>query len=494
MLKKNNLKLENFIVNLPTNKKTILEKINKNQNGIIFVKSENKLLGSITDGDIRRYILKNENFNTVYKNSSLINFKVRFVRNDYNRNKILNIFFKSRPEIKCLPVVNSKKEIIEILNKNKLFPIPLIEPSIEKEEYNNILECLKSGWISSAGYYVKKFENDFKKYIGGGYCVSSCNGTAAITLALLSFNIGKGDEVIVPNFTFAASINAIIATGAKPVIADINKNNWLIDNDEIQKLITKKTKAILIVHIYGIVFKFNKLRNILKKKKRKIFVIEDTAEGLGSKLNKKQIGLSGDCSTFSFYANKNITTGEGGMSVFENKKYYNQALKIRNQGRNVDDRYFWHSMAGANFRMTNLQASIGCAQIKKINKFQTLRKKVFSYYDKKFINDENISILPKPKFTENSYWLYTILIKNFNEKKRNLLIESLKNNGIETRPGFYPLNIMPGYKKFSRGQYKVSHFVSSKTISLPSSPNLKKNEINRIVNIFYKNLTKLINL
>ena len=126
---------------------------------------------------------------------------------------------------------------------------------------------------------------------------------------------------------------------------------------------------------------------------------------------------------------------------------YNQALKIRNQGRNVDDRYFWHSMAGANFRMTNLQASIGCAQIKKINKFQTFRKKVFSYYDKKFINDKNISILPKPKFTENSYWLYTILIKNFNEKKRNLLIESLKNNGIETRPGFYPLNNMPGYKK-----------------------------------------------
>lgn len=491
MLNNKNFVLSDFVIELPTNKKIILKKINKNQNGIVFVTYKNKLLGSITDGDIRRHIIKNENFNLVSKKSSLINLSVKFVKNDYNRNKILNIFFDSRPEIKCLPVINSKNEIVQILNRNKIFPIPLLEPSIEKEEYNNILNCLRSGWISSAGYYVKKFEDDFKNFINGGHCISSCNGTTAITLALLSFNIGRGDEVIVPNFTFAATINAVISAGAKPVIADVDQNTWLIDENKIEKLITKKTKAIIVVHIYGIVFKFNNLKKLLKKYKKKIFIIEDTAEGLGSKFNGKQIGLSGDCSTFSFYANKNITTGEGGMSVFKLKKYYKKAIMIRNQGRNINDRYFWHSIAGVNFRMTNLQASIGCAQIKKIKKFQKLRKKIFKYYDKTFKLDNNINIIPKPKFTENSYWLYTILIKNINEKKRNKLIKLLRNDGVETRPGFYPLNIMPDFKKFAKGSYPGSNYISYRTISLPSSINIKKDEIKTIVNIFYKNLKKI---
>lgn len=213
---------------------------------------------------------------------------------------------------------------------------------------------------------------------------------------------------------------------------------------------------------------------------------------MGTKYNKKYIGNLSDCSTFSFYANKTITTGEGGMLIFKKKIYYKRALILRNQGRDISDEFFKHKLRGFNFRLTNIQAAIGYAQLFKIKKLISKRKKIFNFYNKFFIKFKNIKLIPQPKNTENSYWLYTLQILNIDEKKRNSLINSLKKKGIETRPGFYPISEMKPYKKFKKnGKYLVSKKISSQILSLPSSPKLSKKTINYITSIFLIELKKL---
>jgi perosamine synthetase len=483
-MKSKSKNIKKFTVSLPENLNNILKKINVNQEGIVFVVKNYKLFGSISDGDIRRYIIKNKLRKKINYKTNIINKKTRFVRSNTSKKRILSLFNQSKPKIKILPVVNRYNQIINFIHRNKTFPLPLLEPMIGKGEIENVLECLNSGWISSAGKYVEKFENEFKHHMGGGYPTTVTNGTAAIILALNTFEVKKGDEVIVTNFTFAATVNAIVACGAKPVLVDINKDTWLPEIDSILKKITKRTKAIIVVHIYGIPFDVKSLKKRINSKiLKKIFIIEDSAEALGTLKKGKQIGLDGDCATFSFYPNKNITTGEGGMSVFTKKQYWEKAIIIKNQGREQNDKFFYHKIIGNNFRITNLQAAIGCAQMKRLKIFQKMRKKVFFNYDQQLSKIKSFILLPKIKGTQNSYWLYTIRIRNISESQRNLIIKQLKNRGIETRPAFYPINSMPAYKHLSKENMPNSKLVGLSGISLPSSPYLSKSHIKDVCNI-----------
>ena len=368
--------------------------------------------------------------------------------------------------------------------------IPISKPHLEKDEINNVLKCIKSGWISYAGKYVQEFEKTFTNYLGGGFSVAVSNGTAAIELALRTFKIGYGDEVIIPNFTFAATINAVINSGAKPVLADVEKSTWTIDIHEIKKKITKKTKAIIAVHIYGQPAKIDEIKKIAKKHKVKI--IEDSAEALGATYKGRKIGIKSDCATFSFFANKTITTGEGGMLVFKNKKASELAKLLRNQGQSLK-KQFWHDNAGFNFRMTNIQAALGVAQMKKINKFISKRKMIFKFYNDKLKKSDKIKFLPSNSWSENSYWYYTILINNIGKFQRNRLIKTLKSYGIETRPCFYPLNTMEPYKKYAQGTYKVSYNIGQNAITLPTFYSLEKKQQSYIVKILLKILKKYEN-
>lgn len=363
--------------------------------------------------------------------------------------------------------------------KYKSYKYPLSSIYIDGDEKKNIKYCIETGVISSIGNFVTKFEKNFIKYLGGGHALAVSNGTDAIELALKSLDIKAGSEIIVPNLTFAATINAVINCNFKPVLVDIDKNTWNIDPIDIQNKITNKTKAIIIVHLYGIPCDYNKILKIVKN--NNFFLIEDCAESLGSKFKNKKMGLEGDASTYSFYANKTITTGEGGMTVFKKKENYFKALKIRNQGRSFIKTY-WHDIVGSNYRITNIQAALGVAQLKKINFLLNKRKKIFRYYDEFFKVNQNIILIPKPKNTENSYWFYTITIKNISEKTRDKLSDFLNSKGVENRPFFYPLNIMPAYKKYSKGLFLQSKELSFKSISLPTSINLKKKEIKIIAN------------
>jgi len=462
--------LSNFTVELPSRLSIILKKINKNESGLIFVVDKHfTLKGSISDGDIRRNILKkNKIKEMIFFKSSIVNKTPIFLRSDSNIENILRILnheSKSK-NIRCLPLVDNKKRVVDISTTKKIRRYPLASPILGEQELNNVVNSIKSGWISSRGAYISKFEKNFEKYLKGGHAVAVSNGTVALQVALSALGIKKNDEVIVPNFTFGASINAIINVGAKPVIADVSLQNWTIDLNDLKKKISNKTKAIMPVHIYGQPCQIDEIVKIAKK--NKLLIIEDSAEAIGATYKKRLIGLDGDCSCFSFFANKTITTGEGGMAVFRKKTVAQKARILINQGLSSKRKYY-HDCVGSNYRLTNLQAGIGVAQLDRIGELLKIRKKIFKIYDQSLIQIKSIKLLPKNDWSTNSYWLYTFVVKNLGRFKRDKIIENLQNLGIECRPGFFCLSEMNPFKKFAKGKFPNSKFLSENSISLPST-------------------------
>ena len=368
--------------------------------------------------------------------------------------------------------------------KNKIF---ISQPYLDNYDKKNLVETFDSTWISSNGNNILNFEKSFQKYTGSNYSLTCSNGTIAIELALKSLKVKSGDEVIVPNLTFAATINAVINVGATPVLVDVNRNDFGFNKDELTRSINKKTFAIIFVHLLGIPVNIKKNLSGIKKK---FFIIEDCAESLGAKIDGVHTGFNADCSTFSFFSNKIITTGEGGMINFKNKNVFNLAKKIKNQGR-LNSKYYWHDKIGGNYRLTNMQASIGISQLKKINNLLKMRKEIYKIYDKKFEKIKVIHplhLIINCDFNNISYWYYTFFIDNLGLKKRDKLIKDMLKSGVETRPLFYPLSDMKIYKKFLKGGCNNSKLWSYNSMSIPTYPNLRRKEINYVASTLIKHL------
>ena len=361
--------------------------------------------------------------------------------------------------------------------------IPVNRPLFSKLEKKYLIECIDSGWISSSGGFITKFEESFKKVVSRKYSVAVSNGTAALDIAIKTLNLNKGDEIIVPNFTIISCLNEIIREGIKPIFVDADPNTFNIDPEQIERKITKKTKAILIVHIYGLPVNLEKI--IKLKNKYKLKLIEDCAEQLGQTYNKKPIGSFGDISTFSFYANKHITTGEGGMIVTNNKSYFKKFLELRNICFSLKKPRFIHDDIGWNYRMTNMQAAIGCAQLKKLSYFIEKKRKIGNYYSKEL---KEIPALQLPvlsnKFSKNIFWVYSLIIKNKNFKAIELS-KILKKKGIETRPFFYPMHMQPVIKKLKlinkNEKFPVSEQIYKYGLYLPSGIGNTFKEIKEVI-------------
>ena len=479
-----------YYITLPKRMEDLLKAISKNGLGIIFVVDENqKLQGALTDGDIRRALFNGVKINEmINKDFKFLNTNPFWLPYSSSVQKIMSHLNQSNEkDLKCIPLLNENKEIVDISTRNKVRSFPVASPEIGEEELANVIDAISTGYISSVGKYIEQFENKFEEYIGQGYAVAVSSGTSALQLALSTLNLSKDDEVILPNFTFGGSINSIINSGATPVLADINIDNWTIDLNEIKKKITNKTKAIMPVHIYGQPSEMDEICEIAKK--NKLLIIEDCAEAIGARYKDKIIGSHGDSSCFSFFANKTLTTGEGGMALFKKKDDAEKAKILRDHGMSKKKKY-WHDFLGFNYRMTNMQAAIGVAQIKKIDILLKNKKKIFEYYDSKFRDNSRIFLLPKNSWSENSYWIYTIRIKGFSETKRDKFIINLKNRGVDCRPGFYPLHLMKPYKPYAKGDLKNSISVSKNSVSLPSAPNLTHQDQDFISKIFYQELDK----
>lgn len=358
------------------------------------------------------------------------------------------------------------------------YKIPIYEPTISNNETKYVNECLESSWISSKGNYINKFERMVGDFLDAPYCLSTSNGTTALHLALLSLGIGENDEVITTNFTYVASTNAILMVKAKPIFCDINLMDLNIDPDLIEKKISTKTKAILVTNVYGFLCDFEKINALAKK--YNLYVIEDAAESFGAEFKKRKSGTLGDISTFSFFGNKTITTGEGGMVVCKKKKHYELIDKLKNQG-NSKSKTYYHEILGYNYRMTNIQAAIGCAQMEVLDSILAKKTYLYNYYKKNLLR--GIQFLTEINDSIPSYWMTPIIFKTIKEKKR---IESvLKQNGVETRPFFIPVDLLPFYKETD---IELAKKVYKRGLLLPSFPELKKSELEKICQIINQNI------
>lgn len=369
--------------------------------------------------------------------------------------------------------------------------IPVNKPLFISDEKKYLAECIDSGWISSEGPFVKEFEEKFSKYVGRKYGAAVSSGTAALEVAMGAVGLKPGDEVIMPSFTIISCALAVVNYGGVPVFIDSEPETWNIDTDKIEEKITQKTRAIMAVHMYGHPCDMDKILKIAKK--RNLLVIEDAAEAHGAEYNGKKCGSFGDISVFSFYANKIISAGEGGMVLTDNEKYFEKAKDLRNLAFGKEKRFI-HTDIARNYRMTNLQAAVGLAQLKNIGKLVKIKRENAQLYTKLLSNIKGLQLPVERDYAQNVYWMYGIVLlarrsigaggdesTGFNAET---FAKKLAKEGIQTRPFFYPLHLQPVWKKrgikTKAGKCPVAEKISKYGLYLPSGLGLKKEEIRKV--------------
>ena len=364
--------------------------------------------------------------------------------------------------------------------------IPVNTPLITESDANEVYKTIKSGWISSSGEKILQFEKKVAKIVKRKFACAVSSGTAALEIAVKSLNINKDDEIIMPSFTIISNALAIIKSGAKPILIDSDIESWNIKIDQIVSKITKKTRAIMLPHIYGFPCDMDKITKICKE--YNLYLIEDAAEMMGQYYKKRPCGSFGEISTFSFYANKHITTGEGGMLLTNKKNLYEKFKKFRNLSFGKKNR-FNHDDISWNYRLTNMQATLGLNQLKRLKKIVEIKRTIGCEYYKR-LKDNNKIIIQKPqnKFSHNIFWVFGILLKNKSIKYRIDIQKKLLEKGIETRPFFWPMHKQNVFKKLKL--FKVQHlknceYLANSGFYLPSGINLKMSQI--------KYITKTVN-
>lgn len=350
--------------------------------------------------------------------------------------------------------------------------IPVYQPYFTGREKEYVNQCFDSTWISSKGEFIGRFERAFADYIGAQYATTVCNGTVAIHLALEALGVGVSDEVIVPTLTYVASVNTIIQTGAKPVFVDSLDATWQIDPEDVKRKITPKTKAIMVVHLYGLPCDMDAITAICKA--HGLLLIEDCAEAFGTRYKGQHVGTFGDVATFSFFGNKTITTGEGGMVVARDQAVMERAYHLKNQGVS-QVREYWHDVVAYNYRMTNICAAIGLAQLEHADKILSKKRRIAAWYR------EGLQGLPLQSHDElpetvHSFWMCSIAVDA--AAQRQPLREHLKAAGIETRPLFHPSHKLPHCA--TNQSFPVAESLSSRGINLPSYPDLSETQVTSV--------------
>jgi perosamine synthetase len=465
--------MKDSICKIGSTLKHVMMSINAEPAGIAFIiDGDNKLSGVFTDGDMRRLLLMDKSLNDTLEKDFLSDFVAGKVGEDFNA--LMKLTTK---RVRVIPIVDENNHVVDYFRyEHKTNFTPVAEPSLTSKELEYLTDAFTSTWISSRGKYIDTFEEKFSEYCDVKHGVATSNGTVAIHLALEALGVGKGDEVIVPDLTFAATINAVLYCGATPVIVDVDMDRWTICPDAIKAAITNKTKAIIPVHVYGQPCEMDRIMDIAKE--NNLFVVEDCAEAHGAEFKGKKVGSFGHISTFSFFANKIITTGEGGMCVTNDEELDRKMRILRDHGMSPTKRY-WHDVIGYNYRMTNLQAAIGCAQLERIGDILAQRDALEIRYKKAFgrsnFNWQNVF--------ENSkkvVWLMCGIVPHSRDK----FIEKLKVNRIDGRPFFYPLSEMPVYSKYTHSN-KNSSELSKIGINLPTISEVDELKVAALYQEFY---------
>jgi perosamine synthetase len=470
--------IDQLIIDREDSIRSALSKIDENSAGIVFVTENMKLIGSFSDGDCRRALLNNATLDDSVKLH--MNLKPIFAKVGID-SESLNELFKGG--VAVIPLINERGLIEKFLTPTSGDYLPLSEPNLGKREFQFVYEALTSNWISSTGPFVEKFERSFTEITKLENTLSVCNGTQALFLSLYTLGIRPGDEVIVPDLTFGATANAVIQAGATPVFCDIDRATWCLDLGKLKSVITSRTRAVIPVHLYGYPVEMKQLMKLAEE--NNLIVIEDCAEALGSRIDGLHVGSFGHAAIFSFFANKTITTGEGGMVVFRDSEYLHRGQKIRSHGFRPGDRYS-HEEWGSNFRLTNLQAAIGMAQLERFHELVDHKIRIANIYNFAFKNSGIKDLEIPPQSTNNllnSYWLYTVLLPHFTPVNR--VIEYLAREKIESRRVFKPMHQQPAFLLNRDSRYFESFFgnsieISNRGLSLPSSTRLTDAQVERV--------------
>ena len=353
--------------------------------------------------------------------------------------------------------------------------IPVTGPSITQKEVRYITQAAKDGWNENYRKYINLFEKKFATYIDRKYALATSSCTAALHLSYLAVGLKKGDEVLVPNITWIACVEPLYWMGIKPIFADIESDTWCIDPNDVERKITKKTKAILVVDLYGHIADMKRILKIARKNKLKI--IEDAAEAVGSEYYGKKAGSFGDVSCFSFHGSKTMVTGEGGMLLTNNKRIIEKAKYFYDHCKDTK-KVFWNLGIGYKYKMSNFQAACGLAQLERIEELILKKRKIFSWYKKRLLEIPGLQLNTERPHTKNTYWMVTVVWdKKYKINKEKIMKEFLKYN-IQTRPFFYPLSILPAIN--CKANTPVSFDISSRAINLPCGLNITEKEVDFI--------------
>lgn len=427
----------------------------------------------LTDGDIRRGLLKGHDIH-----AAVVQF--------------------TRKQFVSLPVEATDREISEALSGNISF-IPLLDkegrpvdysslqhhrkysvaqPLLDGNEETYVTECIRTGWVSSRGRFVAEFERLLADFHGASRALAVSNGTVGLQLALAALGVGPGAEVIVPSLTFAATASAVIHVGATPVFADVDPVTWVMGAKEIESVLTERTRAVIPVHLYGYPCPMPEI--LVLARERNFKVIEDAAEAFGASVDKRIVGSFGDAACFSFYGNKTITTGEGGAVLLKDPDVFARAKMLRDHGMSTVRRY-WHLEPGFNFRMTNLQAALGVAQMERIDAILNKKQRILDFYTKRFGGLKEFVQQQACPAGKPSCWLYTLLLSDHAGIDRDEFAARLIRNGIETRPTFYPLHTMPAFERFAgKGSFPVAEHIAARGLSFPSAATLTEQGLDNI--------------
>ncbi len=350
--------------------------------------------------------------------------------------------------------------------------IPVYQPFIGDTEKRYVNEALDSTWISSRGAFIDRFEREFAAFTNAECGVSACNGTVSLHLALAALGIGAGDEVIVPTLTYIASVNAITYAGATPIFVDSEPDHGNLDPARIEALITERTKAIEVVHLYGHPADMDPILEIAAR--HGLAIVEDAAEAHGARYKGRPVGALGTIGSFSFFGNKVITTGEGGMLVTNDEELAEAARHLRGQGVSTTKTY-WHDVVGYNYRMTNIAAALGCAQLERVDDTIAQKRQIAAWYRESLAGVEGVRSLGEAEWAESVYWMNCIVVS---PELRNPLMDHLRQAGVETRPFFYPAHTLPMYE--SDVVYPVAEQFGGGGINLPSWPGLTREQVSHV--------------
>jgi len=354
--------------------------------------------------------------------------------------------------------------------------ISVAQPKLSGNERKYVLDCLDTNWISSNGKYIGEFEKTFAEFCGVRHAIATNNGTTALHLALVVLGLQPGDEVIIPTVTYIATANAVRYCGATPVLVDVVEGTMNIDPKDIARALTPRTRGIIPVHLYGHPTEMGPVMDIAKK--HGLWVLEDAAEAHGAECDGKRVGSIGDMATFSFFGNKIVTTGEGGMVTTNDDALAEKLRLFRGQGMDPKRRY-WFPVIGYNYRMTNIQAAIGLAQMETVDLALADRDRLATWYNEALAPLADRIVLPaQASWARQVFWMYNIFLRDGDAHRRDAVMQAMDKEGVETRPVFYPMHVMPPYLEAT--SYPVADLWAQRGINLPTHQDLTREEVARV--------------